>query len=136
MDTRTSVDSTDKPDGRGRSASSLANLNPWKAGESGGGGSAGGHQTARWRKAIASAVTDKDCIDVMDAMKQRACGVEVQKPDKRTGEMQVYSLPPDPASARVFFEVLKVLGPDSAGVDLSSAPDEVVKWLAENGKGN
>lgn len=132
------MDTTDKPaDGRGKNPKSLANLSPpWKEGEGGGGHAVGGHQTAKWRKAISAAVTEKDCIDVMQAMKERACGVEVQRPDKRTGEMNVYSLPPDPASARVFFEVLKVLGPESGGVDLSTAPDDVVKWLAENGKGN
>ena len=137
MHAHPSVDTTDKPDGRGKNPRSLANLSPpWKEGESGGGHSVGGHQTARWRRAISAAVTEQDCIDVMAAMKERACGVEVAKPDKRTGELVVYSLPPDPNSARVFFEVLKVLGPDSAGVDLSTAPDDVVKWLAENGKGN
>lgn len=115
----------------------LANLRPpWKPGENPGGASVGGHQTARWRKAINAAVTEDDCAEVIQAMKASACGVEVLQLDKKTGETRVYSRPPDAGAARLFFEVLKVIGPDAGQVDLSNAPVEVLEWLAANGTGN
>ena len=129
-----SVDGTE--DKRGKNPKSLANLQPaWAAGQSGGGGAAGGHQTARWRKAINEAVTEEDCADVIRAMKEAACGIELEKSDK-DGGTAIYSKAPDPTAARLFFEVLKVIGPDAGGVDLKDAPDAVLEWIAANGKGN
>ena len=130
------VDGTGKIDGRGKSPNSLANLKaPWSPGQSGGGGAAGGHQTARWRKAINEAVTENDCIDVIQAMNAGACGVVMVRAD-RDGTTTTYMKAPDPAAARLFFEVLRIIGPDAAQVDLKDAPDEVLKWLEANGKGN
>jgi len=128
-----SVDGRDEK--RGVNPKSLANLNPWKPGESGGGGALGGHQTARWRKAINEAVTEDDCADVIRAMKKAACGIELEKADKEGGT-SIYSKAPDSAAARLFFEVLKVIGPDAGGVDLKDAPEAVLEWIAANGKGN
>jgi len=96
----------------------------------------GGHQTARWRKAINEAVTEQDCADVIRAMKGAACGVEMYETDRKTGEPRIYTKAPDPTAARLFFEVLKVIGPDAGGVDLKDAPDAVLEWLEANGKGN
>lgn len=127
------MDGTQKIDTRGKSAASRANLIPYKPGESGGGGHLGGHQTARWRKAIAAAVTEEMCQEVILAMKKSACGVEVQETNRKTGETSIYSRPPDSAAARLFFEVLKVIGPDSGGLDLKDAPDEVIQWIMDNG---
>lgn len=130
-----SVDSTE--DKRGKSPKSLANLSPaWAPGQSGGGGAAGGHQTARWRKAINEAVTEEDCADVIRAMKGAACGVEMAEKDRKTGETRIYTKAPDPTAARLFFEVLKVIGPDAGGADLKDAPEAVLEWIAANGKGN
>lgn len=85
----------------------------WKPGQGGGGHALGGAKTAIWRKAINEAVTEDDCADVIRAMKSRSCGVEVQKTDKKTGETSIFTEPPCPTAARLFFEVLGVLSKDN-----------------------
>ena len=113
----------------------------WKPGQAGGGGAEGGKQTARWRRAINAAVTDQDCEAVIKAMRNGACGVLAVKIDKEGGTA-IYEKAPDPACARVFFEVLRVIGPGAQKDEeideetLKKMPDEVVKWIAEFGKGN
>lgn len=122
---------------RGQHPNSLANLkSPWQPGQEGGGAAKGGAQAAKYRRAIANAVTEQDAIDVIVAMKEAAVGVEVLTHDKKTGEARVYIKPPDTAAARLFFEVLRVIGGEAAQVDLSTAPPEVLDWLEANGKGS
>ncbi len=112
----------------------------WKPGQGGGGGAEGGKQTARWRRAINAAVTDQDCVDVINAMKAGACGIVAVK--AKNGAPAIYRQAPDPSCARVFLEVLAVIGPNAKNEDeipedlLKKMPDEVVKFFVEFGKGN
>lgn len=97
----------------------------WVPGQTGGGGAAGARQENRWRSAISAVVTEQDCQDVILAMRDAAKG-GVRVVMNRKGDTVTVTAPPDVAAARLFFEVLRVVGPGAPPPppDLSNYSEE------------